>query len=712
MFRHAEPIFLTGLNRTRDVQAGFYLPLPPADGRRVKLRCAAATFYRAYLNGELLCHGPARAAHGYARVDEIDLTARLRHGVVNHLAIEVASYHLDCIYTTGDAGFLMAEVVSDDAVVAWTSEQTHALRLTQRQPAERFSHARVTGEVYVVDAAFFDWRLGRIDDACRHAVERVTGPAHLLPRGVPQPDYTRHAAGIVLGVHSFDRDPAVRVPAIAPLEVGPYLDFVATLPERPALECASETVVPLRGRLETAGTPVARFSDAVGRFGIDLDFGTLRVGFLGVDVDTDAGATLDLVFVDTLGEHGEINARSGDMNGVIRLHLPGGRVPFDTFEPHCFRYVRLIFGGTTTATVHGVTAIDYAYPDRPVPALDSGDAELDAIDAAARLTLRLNTLDIFMDCPGRERAGWLCDSLFTARAMHRIYGDASVERAMLENFLHAPESGSAPGYFPECYPARAIEGGNFIPNWSMFLGLQLAEYVRRTGDTALRDAYRERIVRLVEGILESWSDHTLLANLPGFTFIDWSDANRDDYKRPVSVPTNALFEAMLRALADLYDRPSWKSIAGYVRKCLRHHAPTDGPMADALVPDGDTLRPGPHASEAAQYYLFWTGTLDAHGDHRAAWERLRDAYGPAPTRPDSGPPLAPSNVFIGLYLRFDLLARLGERDRLLREMKALFGPMLTRGPGTLWEHRTLAGSVCHGFASHAAVWLRDCDQGQ
>ena len=37
--------------------------------------------------------------------------------------------------------------------------------------------------------------------------------------------------------------------------------------------------------------------------------------------------------------------------------------------------------------------------------------------------------------------------------------------------------------FPRCYPADFFSG-NFIPNWAMFLVLELEEYLMRTGDRA------------------------------------------------------------------------------------------------------------------------------------------------------------------------------------------------------------------------------------
>ena len=459
-------------------------------------------------------------------------------------------------------------------------------------------------------------------------------------------------------------------------------------------------------RRASARTSVADLRDLTAAGGVDLDFGEMKSGFLRVDVETPAAATLDLVFADHLEDDGDISPRSGGMNAVVRLHLPGGRVAFTSFEPQALRHLRVIARDTPAVTIHAAGVVDYAYPDdRPTGTFACGDGDLNRIYDAARLTLRLNTQDVFMDCPGRERAGWLCDSLFSARAMGVLFGDDSVERTMLENFLHAPQTDTSPGYFPQCYPAEKIIGGNFIPNWSMFLGVELPEYVRRSGDVGLRDAFRDRIAALVDGLERSANAHGLLESLPGFTFVDWSAANRDDFKRPISTATNALYAQMLDALADLYDRPDWRARAAAIRQALRGALPTDRAMPDALRRDGAQLAANGNASEAAQYYLFWSGVADAAGEHAAWWDELMHAHGPSPDRPAADPSLAPANVFIGLYLRMELLARLGEHERLLREMRVLFLPMLGKGPGTLWEHRKIEGSVCHGFASHAAVWL-------
>ena len=92
-----------------------------------------------------------------------------------------------------------------------------------------------------------------------------------------------------------------------------------------------------------------------------------------------------------------------------------------------------------------------------------------------------------MDCPDRERGGWLCDCLWTARAASLMLGDHRVEREMLETFLVTDPDEMFCGFFPEVYPAskenfRALTG---ITTWSFWFMCQLCEYVDRTGDMAL-----------------------------------------------------------------------------------------------------------------------------------------------------------------------------------------------------------------------------------
>ena len=109
-------------------------------------------------------------------------------------------------------------------------------------------------------------------------------------------------------------------------------------------------------------------------------------------------------------------------------------------------------------------------------------------------------------------------------------------------------------------------------------------------------------------------------------------------------------------------------------------------------------------SEACQYTMLWA-ELYAKEEIPSVARAVVRAMGPAPLVPPSTQ-IGASGLFIGLCIRMDLLAKWGEYDNLLRELRALYLPQLSEGPGTLWETRELGNtSRCHGFAAHTAVHL-------
>ena len=71
-------------------------------------RIAAADFYKVYADGAFLGFGPARAAKGYARVDEYSLTA------CHEVRIEVAGYGCSSLSTVRQQSFCCAEIVNEN----------------------------------------------------------------------------------------------------------------------------------------------------------------------------------------------------------------------------------------------------------------------------------------------------------------------------------------------------------------------------------------------------------------------------------------------------------------------------------------------------------------------------------------------------------------------------------------------------------------------
>ena len=313
---------------------------------------------------------------------------------------------------------------------------------------------------------------------------------------------------------------------------------------------------------------------------------------------------------------------------------------------------------------------------------------------AALTTFRQNALDIFMDCPSRERAGWLCDSLFTARAEWHLTGDNRIERAFLENYLRPVKFRDIPaGMVPMCYPAEALQK-QFIPNWAMFLVVQLDEAQReRRLPAAWQPLVERRVLGLVNYFRRFENDLGLLEKLESWVFVEWSKAN--EFVQDVNFPTNMLYAMTLRSAARLLGDPRLKARAEKIEATVRSLAWRDGRFVDNAVRDkAGKLVVTDHASEACQYYAFFTGVADVRRE-TALWRRLvRAEYGP----------LYPANVFVGKIMRFELLLANGEYAAARNEVLKNYVPM-AQTTGTLWELFEKHVSCNHGFTSFIAVLI-------
>lgn len=316
-----------------------------------------------------------------------------------------------------------------------------------------------------------------------------------------------------------------------------------------------------------------------------------------------------------------------------------------------------------------------------------------------------------MDCPSRERAGWLCDSFFTGRVEKALTGKSEIEHNFLENFLLPTSFTCIPdGMLPMCYPADHYNG-TFIPNWAMFYVIELEEYLGRTGDRALVDLAKDKISALMRWFEKYENEYSLLEDLDGWVFVEWSKSN--ELIKNVNFPTNMLYAMMLRSVCRLYGDRSAGEKADKIEKAINELSPIGIFYCDnALRGDDGQLHLSGKITETCQYYAFFCGTATPE-ENPELWKALLYDFGPQRVPRDKWPNLRPdakyqnvypSNAFIGDYLRLELLFRYGEHEKLIENIKGYFLDM-ARTTGTLWESESAAGSCNHGFASHVIYWL-------
>jgi alpha-L-rhamnosidase len=268
----------------------------------------------------------------------------------------------------------------------------------------------------------------------------------------------------------------------------------------------------------------------------------------------------------------------------------------------------------------------------------ASDERLNRLFAAGRETFRQNALDIFMDCPSRERAGWLCDSFFTSRVAKDLCGDARIEKNVFENYLLPPKFAYLPdGMLPMCYPADHNDGV-FIPNWALWFVVELEEYLARSGDRETVDALRPRVLRLFDYFKKFRNEDGLLEKLESWVFVEWSDAN--SFVQDVNYPSNMLYAKALEAAGKMYGLSDLTDDAEHIRETIRRQSFEAGFFADNAKRVNGKLQTTTNRTEVCQYFAFFFDVAKPEtysGAVAAARERFRPA-----AQADEGLPRSPS----------------------------------------------------------------------
>lgn len=695
-FTKAQPVWPRGLAGQMNTWVSFHARVELKPKSHATLRLAAATMYRLWVNGAMVGHGPARTGHRHARIDEHALVAGA-NGVLE-LVIEVSDYGVPNFAATHEPAFCCAELIAGKKVLAHTATRGGGFTAERReervQRIERYSYQRGFSEAYRFGERGVFWRAPGYVPAQPLALARVSYARTWLERGLDLPDMSvlRPKPPSTFGKAGFN---AKRAAKYQPMT------YVSDVPKTSQGWPLSEIEWPFFGLLAGLSYRDAGAGQLArnGAFTLKarewrlFDFGAIQTGFPAVKLRAAKASRLLLLFDEVLTD-GHIGVTKTAIVNGLRLELAAGaELDFSAFEPHTLQHLQVLVweGEVTFADVRLINFINGS-------AIGEGPKDLPATERmvrrAAVATFRQNALDEFMDCPSRERAGWLCDSLFTARAEWHFCGDNPIERAFLENFLRPTKFDGLPkGMVPMCYPAEPLQG-QFIPNWAMFFVLQLDE-ARRV--RCLPKDWQPLIERRVRGLVNYFrkfeNERGLLEKLESWVFVEWSKAN--NFVQDVNFPTNMLYAATLRAAARLLGDQQLAKKADKINAAVRELAWRDGKFVDNAVREKDgTLTVTTNASEVCQYYAWFTGQLSL-GDEPALWRRLvREGYGE----------LHPANAFIGKLVRLELLITTGEYAAARRELLASFAPM-ARETGTLWEMLDSSASRDHGFTSYVAVLI-------
>ena len=675
MFKKAYPIWLKDLSFEKNIQARFVAEFSAKEN--MVLSITGATFYKVTFNGVLIHYGPAPTATGYARVDKISLDAK--YGDKCKLDIEVAGYNIGSYASVNQQSFVVAEVVSGEDVIAATGYDFNSYRVVSRiQKVVKYSGQRHYSEV---------WNLSVPDELCEY--EKLDLNLTYLKRNAPLPSFDIESIGMTCYKGGFTYTPKTE----DELEALGY-GYVKRCIQRSEFSPEEITHRPTTEFL-SMGYKFVESDDrlplalAKGEYAV-FKFETNSSAIVNLKYSASKDSRIILVFDESIEK--DRFALKLEISNAIEI-TGSGEIVFSNFEISGFAYLGVfVADGKINLKELSRTLIRNTVPS--IPRLKTEDSRILSVYDAALESFRCNSLAIFTDCPSRERAGWLCDSYFISRGAHTLMGNTFIEDDFLENYRNHGCKTIPEGMVPMCYPAEH-PAGRFIPQWSMWLVLELFEYKNRC-TYADMEKFRDMTYGLVKFFEKYENELMLLEDLPSWNFVEWSTAN--EWCEGVNFPTNMLYSAFLCVVSELYNDESLKLKAGKIRETIRNMS-FDGEFFrdQALRMANNTLEVNSNISEVCQYYAFYFGVADEE-NYSDLKERLINKFGPEST---NYPNIEKANALMGIYLRIDLLVKWGYKKLCLEEILGYFLHMAEL-TGTLWEHKSVAASLNHGFPSYIA----------
>jgi len=354
--------------------------------------------------------------------------------------------------------------------------------------------------------------------------------------------------------------------------------------------------------------------------------------------------------------------------------------------------------------IKSVSIKELAYPEDKILPFAIADEELILIYNAAVKTFRQNSIDIFTDCPSRERAGWLFDSFYTAKAEFGLTGQSLVEKAFLENYLNGGTKKDRGGVTDMCYPAD-VYSGTVVPQWSLWYIQQIYDYLINRGSMEEKEAYEKQLFDILDYFVGYENEYELLEKLEGWNFVEWSALNHRVWD--VSWPTNMLYADTLEKMGIMYERQDLLEKAKRIRTTIFKMAFDGELFHDRAMRNRDgQLENTNEFAETTQYYALFFGMIDDDKKfdliRNILLGKVRiediDGYGS----------IEPSDAMPGLYMKIDLLLQLKEFKLVIQNIREYFGDM-ARITGTLWERKNGITSRNHGFASFVAVAIKEAE---
>ena len=639
------------------------------------LRMASNCPFRITVNNELFGYGPRRMAFGNTSINEYSLSAFIGQNV--SITVEIVCYRVANFYIENQEPFFAGEIVENGTIIFDSDDFVCYKDNRKLSSVRRFSFQRGFTEYY----DYFQ---------NREKVNTEKFPVcKLRDNDVPYPRFNRweflemeQGEVVISKKHCEAWD-----------EEKKKINFIDVVEPKYNISSIFRKIGFRKKENEKRERQYYRL------FALPM----IKTGFVEMDISVEEDANL-IVYFDELISTGNppflydgatyINPYQRSTVAMIHYILPKGKYKLCSFEPNTMKYCGIaVYKGR--AVLENISFLTYENGGEKFR-FQCEEEEVALLMDSALNTFNQSCVDILMDCPSRERAGWLADSYFSGRAENFINGNNKIEENTLRCFGERKIEESIPqGVFPMCYPSDHKDG-QYIPNWGMWLILELLDYKKRSGDVSLVEEFRLQVLAFVEHYLKYLDKNGLLCGLKGWVFIEWSRAN--SLTQDVNFPTNMLFYATLCAVKELYQTNEYVEIAETLKNAIYKYG-YDGKffLDNAITTANGYKKTDAERTETCQYYAFYFGFADKERNpelYRCLFEELCGREDVS----EKYPFLSRASNFFGLYMRLDYLSDKVSGNRLLEDVKRYFLSE-AKATGTYWEAHHAKDSCCHGFTS-------------
>ena len=434
---------------------------------------------------------------------------------------------------------------------------------------------------------------------------------------------------------------------------------------------------------------------------ITIDFGKEVTGYVRLRLNGVAGGIVDLGYSETLlNGHVDPLRNNEGVNCADRYTMRDGPQEWELFLWKGFRYLQLTFRNCSKPVeLESANLLFTSYPVKYRGSFECSDALLTKIWDVGRWTLQLCMHDAYEDCPWREQSQWVGDAQVELESNYVTFGDLALGAKYFRQIAQDQgEDGSLPAAYPAhiaVYPKRQPKPIE-IPTFELQWVSTLLAYYRYAGERKLVSELFPTVERVLAYFDRRLDDHGLLANVPGFIFLDWAPGLQ---MSPQASPgeLTGLNCHYYRGLLDAADlaalvgddarRAEWTQKAERVKQSVNDRLWSEEKGVYVSGRMGDQV----------------TGNLAVHDSVLAAYagvapqDRIERSLDTLFGKPSADAIQIGSPYFYFFYLK--ALRRAGRHEQALVATREAYGKMLEAGATTWWEHFGGFASLCHAWST-------------